>query len=77
MPLCKSNNTKVAVICKNKFVKTFLPFTSEVGVSVGSGIKLATTAKNITPAKNYMNEKMEHLVRTNTREDDTKEKHCS
>lgn len=78
MPLCKSNNTKVAVICKNKFVKTFLPFTSEVGVSVGSGIKLATTAKNITPAKNYMNEKMEHLVRTNiTREKMIQEKNIA
>jgi len=29
-----------------------------VGVSVGSGIKLTTAAKNITPAKNYKNEKI-------------------
>lgn len=76
MPLCKSNNTEVAIICKNKLIKTFLPFTSEVGVSVGSGIKLATTPKNITPAKNYMNEKIEYLIRTKMGEDDIKEKHC-
>jgi len=43
-----------------------------VGARVGSGIKLATTAKNITPAKNYMKEKIKHLLRTNMREDDTK-----
>jgi hypothetical protein len=30
-----------------------------VGASVGSGIKLATKAKNITPAKNYTFEKIE------------------
>lgn len=49
-----------------------------MGVSVGSGIKLATTAKNITPAKNYMNEKMEHLVRTNiTREKMIQEKNIA
>jgi len=43
-----------------------------VGARVGSGIKLATIPKNITPAKNYMNQKIEHLLRTtNIREDDT------
>jgi len=44
-----------------------------VGARVGSGIKLATTPKNITPAKNYMNEKIKQLLRTTRKEDKTKE----
>jgi len=42
-----------------KIELTFLLLASEEGASVGSGIKLATIAKKITPAKNYdMDEKM-------------------
>lgn len=59
MPHCKCNYTLVTVIGKKEFIKTFLVFTSEGGTSVGSGIKLAIMAKNITPAKNYTNEKIE------------------
>lgn len=32
--------------------QTFLSFPSETGASVGSGMKLAITAKKTTPAKN-------------------------
>jgi len=42
-----------------KIKLTFLLLASEEGARVGSGIKLATIAKKITPAKNYnMDEKM-------------------
>jgi hypothetical protein len=36
-----------------------LLFTSETGTNVGSGIKLATTAKNMTPAKNCLGKNVE------------------
>lgn len=35
-----------------KKMNTFLLFTSELGASDGSGIKLAIMAKNMTPPKN-------------------------
>jgi hypothetical protein len=42
-------NAKLEV---DRIISTFLLLTSELGARDGSGIKLAITAKNMTPAKN-------------------------
>lgn len=53
-----SKDSYLARISSNDY-RTFLFFNSEVGVIVGSGIKLTTIAKNMTPAKNCITKKVD------------------
>lgn len=57
MPNHMQKHPQIAQLEGEKLITTFLPLTSELGASVGSGIKLAMIPKNMTPPKNCTTDK--------------------